>query len=459
MKILKITLTLFILLCSFTPVYAARHKDTPDYRLEYLNLKWWENYEDPILNDYLVKAYQNNQDLKIAAINVKQAQQVAKQSLAQELPHLGIAGNYFRDFHSSDVRFGEVLIPNYNQSNFVLPLTMTYELDLWGENRLKTKSINKQVDMIKQDERAAYIALTSTLASTYYNLIKLDKLIKNQTELVKLQKTVVTMTEKKYKNGLAPVTEFMQEKQLLTNFEETLELYKDRYDIIEREMVVLLGDRTNNTVDHTDYNDIKLVSIPDNIAAEVIQFRPDMAKTELYIQKTGFDVKAARRDFLPKILLYGQVGFNAYQLSNIFTGNTFKSAAGFAPSLDLFSGGAKMAHFRYNKLELEKAQQMYEKTILTSLQEVNNSLGIAHTNQKNYKSSLERYNLEKDKYNLSARKLEIGAQSILDNIRDRERVLVTEKDEVSNKIDYIIATINVYKAIGGKDYNNIKELL
>ena len=93
------------------------------------------------------------------------------------------------------------------------------------------------------------------------------------------------------------------------------------------------------------------------------------------------------------------------------------------------------------------------------MQEVNNSLGIAHTNQKNYKSSLERYNLEKDKYNLSARKLEIGAQSVLDNIRDRERVLVTEKDEVSNKIDYIIATINVYKAIGGKDYNNIKELL
>lgn len=313
--------------------------------------------------------------------------------------------------------------------------------------------------MIKQDERATYISLTSTLASTYYNLIKLDKLLKNQTELVKLQKEVVAMTEKKYKNGLAPVTELMQEKQLLTNFEETLEVYNDHRDIIERQMVVLLGDRTNNTVTHTDYADIKLVSIPDNIAAEVIQFRPDMAKTELYIQKTGFDVKAARRDFLPKILIYGQVGFNAYQLSNIFTGNTFKSAAGFAPSLDLFSGGAKMARFRYNKLELEKAQQMYEKTILTSLQEVNNSLGIAHTNRKNYKSSLERYNLEKDKYNLSTRKLEIGSQSILDNIRDRERVLVTEKDEVSNKIDYIIATINVYKAIGGKDYNNIKELL
>ena len=358
MKILKITLTLFILLCNFAPVYAAKHKENPDYRLEYLNLKWWENYEDPILNDYLVKAYQNNQDLKIATINVKQAQQVAKESLAQELPHLGIAGNYFRDFHSSDVRFGEVLIPNYNQSNFVLPLTMTYELDLWGENRLKTKSINKQVDMIKQDERATYISLTSTLASTYYNLIKLDKLLKNQTELVKLQKEVVAMTEKKYKNGLAPVTELMQEKQLLTNFEETLEVYNDHRDIIERQMVVLLGDRTNNTVTHTDYADIKLVSIPDNIAAEVIQFRPDMAKTELYIQKTGFDVKAARRDFLPKILIYGQVGFNAYQLSNIFTGNTFKSAAGFAPSLDLFSGGAKMARFRYNKLEFEKAQQM-----------------------------------------------------------------------------------------------------
>lgn len=459
MKIFKIILTLFILLCNFTPVYAAKHKDNNDYRLEYLNIKWWENYNDPILTDYLMKAYQNNQDLKIAAINVKQAQQIAKQSLAQELPHAGIAGNFFRDFHSSDVWFGDVLIPNYKQSNFVLPLTMTYEVDLWGEKRLKTKSINKQVDIVKQDERAAYISLTSALASTYYNLVKLDKLIKNQTELVELQKEVTAMVEKKYKNGLCPVTELMQEKQLLTNFEETLEVYTDRRDIVAREMVVLLGDRNNNTVNHSDYDSIKLVSIPDSIAAEVIQFRPDMAKTELYIQKTGFDVKAARRNFLPKILLYGQVGFNAYQLGNIFNGNTFKSAAGIAPSLDLFTGGAKMARLRYSKLELEKAQQLYEKTILTSLQEVNNSLGIALTNQKNYKSSLDRYNLEKEKYSLSTRKLEIGAKSKLDNIRDRERVLMTEKEEVSNKIDYIIATINVYKAIGGKDYNNIKELL
>ena len=458
MKIFKIILTLFILLCNICPTY-AKHKENSDYRLEYLNIKWWENYNDPILVDTLMKAYQNNQDLKIATISVKQAQQVAKQSLAQELPHLGFAGNYFRDFASSDVRFGNVLINDYSQSNFVLPLTMTYELDLWGENRLKTKSINKQLDMVKQDERATYIALTSTLASTYYNLVKLDKLIKNQKELVSLQKEVVEMVEKKYKNGLCPVTELMQEQQLLTNFEESLEVYNDRRDIVTREMVVLLGDRTNNSVARSDYDTVKLIDIPDNIAAEVIQFRPDMNKTELYIQKTGFDVKVARRDFLPKILLYGQVGFNAYQLGDIFGNHTFKSAAGFAPSIDLFTGGAKMARLRYNKLELEKAQQMYEKTILTSLQEVNNSLGIAHTHKKNYKSSLERFNLEKEKYNLSSRKLEIGAKSKLENIRDRERVLMTEKDEVSNKIDYIIATINIYKAVGGKDYNNIKELL
>ena len=459
MKIFRIILALFILLCNLPIANAAKNKDNTDYRLEYLNINWWENYKDPILTEYIMKAYQNNQDLKIASLNVEQAKQVAKQSLAQELPQLGIAGNFFRDFHSSDVRFGDVLIPNYSQSNFVLPLTMTYELDIWGEKRLKTKSINKQVEIVKQNERATYISLTSAIASTYYNLIKLDKLMSNQKELVNLQKEIVEMTKKKYKNGLCPVKELMQEQQLLTNFEEMLEIYSDKRDIVAREMVVLLGDRNNNSIQHSEYENVNLITIPDNIAAEVIQFRPDIIKTELYIQKTGFDVKAARRDFLPKILLYGQVGFNAYQLGNIFNGNTFKSAAGVAPSLDLFTGGAKMARLKYNKLELEKAQQQYEKTILTSLQEVNNSLGIALTNQKNYQSSLDRYNIEKEKCNLSNRRLEIGAKSRLENLRDKERVLMSEKDEVSNKIDYIIATINIYKAVGGKDFNKIKEEL
>lgn len=462
MKILKILLTLFILLCTVSLADAkTKSNSNENYRLEYLNLDWWQKYNDPVLTDYISTAFKNNQDLKIATLNVKQSEQVVKQAFASQLPQLGFQGDVFRDFSSADIKFGDVVIKDYSQSNFFLPLTMSYEVDIWGENYLKTKSFKKQLEMVKQNERASYISLTSAVASEYFNLVKLDKLIKNQQELVKLQTEIVRLEDLKYKNGLCPITELMDEKQLLTQLQEELNVYIDKRLIVGRQLGVLTGEREKDLslMPRSDYSIITLLPLPDSINAEVIQYRPDFMKAEEYIQKIGIDVKVAKRDFLPKFILYGQAGFSAYNLTNIFGNHTFKSLVGFMPSIDLFTGGAKMARLRYNKLELEKAQQIYEKTILTSIQEVNNSLCGALTRELNYNESVKRYNLENDKFNLAQKKFDIGAKSNLEMMKDREKLLVAEKDKVNSQVNYLISTLSIYKAVGGNDFTTINEKL
>uniref|UniRef100_UPI0040291393 TolC family protein n=1 Tax=Candidatus Stercorousia sp. TaxID=3048886 RepID=UPI0040291393 len=462
MKILKILLTLFILLCTVSLADAkTKSNSNENYRLEYLNLDWWQKYNDPILTDYISTAFKNNQDLKIATLNVKQSEQVVKMAFAGQLPQVGFQGDVFRDFRSANVKLGDVIVKDYSQSNFFLPLTMSYEVDIWGENYLKTKSFKKQLEMVKQNERASYISLTSAVASEYFNLVKLDKLIKNQQELVKLQTEIVRLEDLKYKNGLCPITELMDEKQLLTQLQEKLNVYIDKRIIVGRALGVLTGEREKDLslMPRSDYSIITLLPLPDSINAEVIQYRPDFMKAEEYIQKIGIDVKVAKRDFLPKFILYGQAGFSAYNLTNIFGNHTFKSLVGFMPSIDLFTGGAKMARLRYNKLELEKAQQIYEKTILTSIQEVNNSLGGALTRELNYNESVKRYNLENDKFNLAQKKFDIGAKSNLEMMKDREKLLVAEKDKVNSQVNYLISTLSIYKAVGGNDFTTINEKL
>ncbi len=461
MKFFKILLTLFILLCNLTVAEAKASKNTTDYRTEYLNLEWWQKYNDPVLTDYITTAYKNNQDLKIASLNVKQSEQVVKMAFAGQLPQVGFQGDVFRDLSSATVKMGAITVGDYSQSNFFLPLTMSYEVDIWGENYLKTKSVKKQLEMVKQNERASYISLTSAVAADYFNLIKFDKLIKDQEELVKLQTEIVRLEEIKYKNGLCPVTELMDEKQLLTQLREELNVYVDKRLIVARELGVLTGLREKDlsVMPRSDYSVASLLPLPQSINAEVIQYRPDYLKAEDYIEKIGIDAKVARRDFLPKFILYGQAGFSAYNLTNIFGNHTFKSLIGFMPSIDLFTGGAKMARLRWTKLELEKAQQIYEKTILNSVQEVNDALGGAITREMNYNESIKRYNLEKEKFALADKKYNIGAKSNLDLMKDSEKLLVADKDKVSSQVNYLISTVNIYKAVGGKDFTTINEKL
>lgn len=461
MKFFKILLTLFILLYSLTVAEAKTSKITADYRTEYLNLDWWQKYNDPVLTDYITTAYKNNQDLKIASLNVKQSEQVVKMAFAGQLPQVGFQGDVFRDLSSATVKMGAITVGDYSQSNFFLPLTMSYEVDIWGENYLKTKSVKKQLEMVKQNERASYISLTSAVAADYFNLIKFDKLIKDQEELVKLQTEILRLEEIKYKNGLCPVTELMDEKQLLTQLREELNVYVDKRLIVARELGVLTGLREKDlsVMPRSDYSVVTLLPLPQSINTEVIQYRPDYLKAEDYIEKIGIDAKVARRDFLPKFILYGQAGFSAYNLTNIFGNHTFKSLIGFMPSIDLFTGGAKMARLRWTKLELEKAQQIYEKTILNSVQEVNDALGGAITREMNYNESIKRYNLEKEKFALADKKYNIGAKSNLDLMKDSEKLLVADKDKVSSQVNYLISTVNIYKAVGGKDFTTINEKL
>lgn len=458
MKILKILITLIILLCGAVNVQAKNTAVIAD-KIEYMNLDWWKKFGDENLDKYMLYAYENNKDLKIASASTKQAQQVVKMSFADQLPQLTFNPQISREFTSSEIHFGDVIIPDYNQNRFLLPLTMSYEADIWGENYLKTKSIKQRLEMIKQDERASYIMITSALASNYYNLIKADKLIENQEELVDLQESIVKLIEKKYDGGLCSVNEVLHEKQLLTLFKEDLNNLKEKQDVIENQLKVILGDRNLVKIERSSYQNIKQAEFPLDIKSEAIQFRPDLIKSEYYIKKIGIDVKVARREFLPKFIVFGQVGFNAYSLSNMFGSHTFLSNLGVMPSLDLFTGGRKMAMLRYKKYEYEKALQMYEKTILTSLQEVNDALVSAKTARANLESSKERFSLEKDKYRLANKKFEIGSASSLELLKAKEALIIAEKSNISNTIDSLISAINIYKSVGGVDYMQFEEAI
>lgn len=452
MKKLKLIILLICLTLMPTQTFAKTKNIQDNNDLQYMNLTWWQKFNDQKLNNYLMTIYKNNPDLKIATIKNKQSQQVMKQAFANQLPQLYFNGTMQREFTGSTQRFGEVVIPDYNQAHYILPLTMSYEVDLWGENYLKTKSLKKQIEMTTQDERASYISISSNFASNYYTLVGIDKLIQNQKDLLEIEQNIVNLEEQKYNSGLCPIAEVLSEKQSLTQIQERLNSLEERQDIVVNQLITQLGDRMLTKIDRSNYDSISAIPTPNEISTEYIGNRPDVQKAELYIQKTGIDIKVARRDFLPKFRVYGQIGFNSYDWCRMFAPHTFLSTAGVAPSLDLFTGGYKKAVLKYNKLEYEKALQIYEKAILTSIQELNDAMMSIKTANSNYEKSKERFNLEKEKLDLSNNQYKIGGRAKLDNMKDQQNILIVEEDMVTNNINRVISTINLYKATGGKDF-------
>ena len=421
-------------------------------RLDYMNMDWWKNYNDEVLINHFQTLYENNHDLRIAALKTKQAEENIRLAGANQLPQLGFDGSVSRVFRGPRTQFGSVVIPKYIQNEIFLPLNASYEIDIWGQNYLNRKSAKKQAEIAKQQERAVYIYITSSFAADYYNLIKMDELERNLLKIIDLQKNIVSMTEKKYNSGLASINEVLDEKQILVNFEKDLNKLKENKKILNDEAVVLLGLNTDKAIELSDYQSISSPKTPETLSTTIIQYRPDLISSEDYVKKSGIDVRVARREFLPKFILYGNLGFNAYKWNRMFAGETFLANAGIAPRWDIFTGGIKMARYRINKYEYKKAVEIYEKTVLTSIQEVNDALAEAKTTKANLIKSDEDYSIEKEKHILAEKQFSIGDSSMLDEMKSEVNLYVAKQRNIAAKIDNVISSISLYNVVGGIDY-------
>ena len=71
-KIIATTLGLELLLMNYMPLMAhafvAKNKvlqtQVTEYKFQNVNLDWWKNFDDELLEGYIVKAINENQDLK-----------------------------------------------------------------------------------------------------------------------------------------------------------------------------------------------------------------------------------------------------------------------------------------------------------------------------------------------------------------------------------------------------------
>lgn len=445
MKKFIYTLALILMLCS--PGYA---KNADNYLIGYLNLPFWQNFNDDVLIKNLTTVYQNNNDLKASSLKVQEAQRLVKISLANQLPYVGFDGYIGRIFHSSDEVFGKLTIPDYTETRFLLPLSYNYEIDIYGKNFLRTKAQKKRYEMIKQEEKSAYIYLTSAFATDYYNLIKADKLIALQKDLISTQKQVIGAVEKKYELGTANINDLIQEKKALTNYKEELDNLLEKQDVLKNQISVLLSDRSFAQIDRTSYDNIKAkIVVPETIQTDVILKRPDCVKSELNLEKIGIDVRVAKRELLPSFNIVGTLGFNAYNLSS---SDKFLANLALAPTWDLFTGGRKIQMLKLQKDEYEIAIQNYDKTILRSIQETNDALYTLKSTAKRHSIVEERLNLSEQEMTLEEQKIQVGVSDLLDVLYKKEVELIIQKQEVSLKINEIIAMINLYQALGGVDF-------
>ena len=274
-----------------------KEKISDEKKISYINMDWWNKFNDPNLQNLIIVALQNNHDLKMAKYATEEYYQAMKLQFSRELPQIsaGFAPTYLKlpetPITSNDFNW-----------HFFFPITVNYEADIFLKNHDKTKSSKKTYEISLQDEKSSYIAIVSSVGVLYFNIIKLDEIIKIQNKIVNNRKIIYERMQKRNHYGLTSEADTIAaEKAYIQSTIELSDMEKNREKLLNQ-LAVIIGKSPYNT-DEIQRNNINNIiysgEIPNEISTEVITARPDYKKAELMLEKAGLDVKIAKKEFLP----------------------------------------------------------------------------------------------------------------------------------------------------------------
>ncbi len=412
-------------------------------KYEYINLAWWAQFNDEYLNNYIVKAIENNKDLKMATLTIDEYYQNVVMQRAGELPTIqaGFMPGY-----------GKFIGPS--GGGFMLPIIANYELDLFGKNHNKTTAVRKLYEASILDEKSAYISIVSAVGSTYVNIVKLDAMVDLQEDIVDLRKEIFEIMSVANAEGVVSTSDLVKANQAyISGVADLVDLQKERTKLLHQ-LAVLTGDSPNNIQEYqrTDYRKLAFSgAVPEYVSSDVIMKRPDFMKAEKMLEKAGIDVKVARKEMLPTLSLGGGVLFNAKHFESLFTTSNMLWGLGGNIIQPIFMGGKIKANLKAKKIAYEKSLKNYEKVNLTSMQEVNDSLVSVNRDKEKLERQKKIQELEEKDFELSKCKFAQGTIAKLDLNQMEENLLSVNKMVYASNFDCMIDYISFYKAIAAQN--------
>lgn len=462
-KVISIALLASMLGMNFVPVFAMTNSNestkTPkqfksmikkskkqksnEYKYAYVNTVWWNNFNDANLSGYIDKAIKNNYDLKMATLAVEEYYQNTKLQFANELPQIGVGfAPYYTKISGASWDWG-----------FATPAYVNYEADIFLKNRDKTKSVKKLYEASQFDERAAYISVASAVGTTYLNIVRLNKIIDLQKQIVNLRQDIYNLMLSSNKEGLISTADTVKaNKSLVAGQTDLIELQKQQKKLLHS-FAVLIGESPENVNElaFTPYDQIRFTgNIPTEISSDIIVQRPDYLRAEKMLEKAGIDVRVAKKEFLPSINIMGIALFNSSDLGSAWSTGSMLGSLAAGAMLPLFTGGKRVANLRLKKTTYERMLQDYYKTNLTAIQEINDALVSVKLDKEKMAETQKQAALERKDFSYNQKKFNQGTISRLDLIQVQENLLSIDKLVAQQNIECMVDYIGLYKSVGSK---------
>lgn len=431
---------------------------------------WWNQFNDPVLDAFIAEALTSNYDLRLAVERIEQTRAQYRIERSHLWPEIDlnatatrtkISQNLFPQ-PSTPLPGGATLLPKF-LNMFQVGFDAIWELDFWGKFRHSKNAAHYIWEATIEDAKSVQISIVSEVAVNYTNIRALQKKLELARWKIQADEAELEIGRQLFQVGLSNE---MQVSTLISTLEAdraTLPTLETSLKQSVYALAILLGRPPEGLMDCLQNGTIPsgCGRVPVGLPSDLLRRRPDVRSAERELAAATEQIGAAVADYFPHIVLTGinfgganRVGSSVGWLSNKF-GSLVEAASrtfsvGVGINWDLIDFGRVRGQVDVKKSLQRQALLTYEKTVITSLQDVESAL-VAYFEEENRFASL------MNRYEADRRTMEITEGLYQTGLANEVQVLETRKALINSESAYIESSqaltgdlIALYKAIGGE---------
>jgi NodT family efflux transporter outer membrane factor (OMF) lipoprotein len=411
--------------------------------------KWWEIFGDPELNGLEEQIATSNQTLKVAEARFREARAAIRFTRASQFPTISTSPSAAYTKNSDYSPNSPSQIQEASTGNFVLPVDLSYELDLWGRVRRTVAAAREETQATAADYATAKLSLEAELAMDYFELRSADAQKQLLDDTVKAYTDDVQLTTHRFKGGVAPRSDVAQaQTQLDTTRVQDTDVTVQRAQF-EHAIAVLIGkppaEFSLASVPLTD----QPPNIPTGLPSELLQRRPDIAAAERRMAEANQQIGIARAAYFPTVTLDGTAGFGGTQGSNWFTWPAGFWALGPSLAETLFDAGRRRATSESARANYDATIAAYRQTSLTAFQEVEDNLAALRVLENEAQQQDQAVASSTDSLHLFTNRYKGGVDTYLQVVTAETIELANERNAIDILRRRMDASVLLVKALGG----------
>lgn len=413
---------------------------------------WWRLFGDPVLDALQDQLLSGNEDLKISAARVRQAQAALADSRAGLFPtlNLGLSGTRAASPAGSLSAGSTVSVGGEARNTVSLSGNASWEIDLWGRVAGSVDAAGARLQASRADQAAARLSAQATLAQTYFEIRATEAQQALLERSVAAYQRSLELTRNRYQAGVASAADVAQAQgQLKSTEAQRVEAGISR-SRLENALAVLLGRAPAAFTLAAGPGLPALPPVPRQLPAQLLERRPDIAAAERRVAAAHAQIGVANAAWFPALTLSAGAGFRDSALAGLIaTPNRFWSI-GPALALSLLDGGARGAAVDGARASADEATASYRQTVLTALQEVEDNLVLAARLEEQARLQDEALAAARRTLEIVSHQYRAGTVSYLNVVSAQAGALSAERSQIELRSRQLAAVNQLLKNIAGR---------